>query len=293
MKRLVIILSAVAIPASYVGVFLAMGCGSPNVPSTSGGGAGGAGGGAGSAGGSAGTGGAGNSVTFSGTVDAPAGGDVAGTEVIACVVVSGECDGQLSRAVTISTSGASAPFSFGAPAGYSYLMMAMKDLNGSNTLDAGDYVAYLTDAAGSLEVLSSSTSGLHLSLTVNGASALPSGLVGSWVHSTLTLTSNSNARYTVAADGTYTYSSNFEWEGTCLTIWSITETSAGTVSVQGSTITFTPAGGLSTEVDCSDISKDKPVTSARVFTYSLGPGSAGGTSLFLDNGAVRTEYTRD
>jgi uncharacterized protein (DUF2141 family) len=79
---------------------------------------------------------------LSGTVHAPAGGDVSGTIILACFQVDDDCDEEQSGYVEIAVSGNSAEFSISDLQATSYLLIAMKDANGNGEYgDAGDYMA--------------------------------------------------------------------------------------------------------------------------------------------------------
>lgn len=86
---------------------------------------------------------------ISGTVFAPAGGDVVGTVVVACY--KGNCEDERSQAIALSQSGASAPYRFDDLENASYGLGALKDINGNGTCDAEDAVgvvdAYQTPPA--------------------------------------------------------------------------------------------------------------------------------------------------
>jgi serine protease len=81
--------------------------------------------------------------TISGTVAAPSGGSITGTTVLACVgttAANADCDDPASQSVTITATGASAPYSFSGLTSTSYIALAGKDVNGDGRVNAGDYV---------------------------------------------------------------------------------------------------------------------------------------------------------
>lgn len=78
--------------------------------------------------------------TISGTVTAPAGGDIGGTAVAACPVVNEAIDCTNGVSTVITQSGTSAAYSLDAQAGQSYVVFAFKDINNSGgEPDNGDY----------------------------------------------------------------------------------------------------------------------------------------------------------
>ncbi len=88
-----------------------------------------------------GSGGGGNTNTLSGTVIAPTGGNIKDTVVRACWVENDSCiiSSINTKTTTITSSGNSGSFSFPSMPTGSYIIAAIKDTNGSNNLDNGDY----------------------------------------------------------------------------------------------------------------------------------------------------------
>ena len=78
--------------------------------------------------------------TIQGTVYAVPGQDASSTVVIACVVVNDECSDTLSKLTAINDSGPSAPYRLEGLGVGPFLMIAWRDLNATNALDAGDEV---------------------------------------------------------------------------------------------------------------------------------------------------------
>jgi serine protease len=113
--------------------------------------------------------------TISGTVTAPGSGNVQGTIVGACY--KGSCTDNRTRSVTITESGTSATFSIDNLEDSTYSIVAVKDTNGNDEVDNGDYGAalaeFVTPPASNVNVLleviggggtgSSSISGLLIS----------------------------------------------------------------------------------------------------------------------------------
>lgn len=80
-----------------------------------------------------------NARTISGTLRSDA--DLKGTAVILCEVKDGECDEATERQMVITTSGTSAPYTFGQViAGKSYFIYGWKDADGNGRPNAGDMV---------------------------------------------------------------------------------------------------------------------------------------------------------
>lgn len=75
-----------------------------------------------------------------GTLTAPPGGDVGGSAVLACYSQACDPSDGYSKAVTVSQSGASAPYTFTGLRPGAYTIIALKDANGSGSLDTGDYL---------------------------------------------------------------------------------------------------------------------------------------------------------
>ena len=73
-----------------------------------------------------------------GTVYAAPSQDTSSTVVIACMVVKDECSDTLSKLTVIKDSGPSAPYRLEGLGAGPFLMIAWRDLNGTNALDAGD-----------------------------------------------------------------------------------------------------------------------------------------------------------
>jgi hypothetical protein len=86
-------------------------------------------------------------IALAGTVYAPAGEDIAGTVVVACVVQGSDCDESKTKTFEITESGESASFNLTGLARESYLLFASKDVNGNNApFEDGDfYTLYGTD----------------------------------------------------------------------------------------------------------------------------------------------------
>ena len=105
------------------------------------------------------TGGGGDGLSIGGTVTAPAGESVAGATAAACF--ARDCGDSRSRGVTITQSGGSAGFQIGGLAAGSYSVVATKDVNQNNILDAGDL------ASSAAEVTPPAT-GVTLTMQVQG-----------------------------------------------------------------------------------------------------------------------------
>ena len=109
-----------------------------------------------------------HSISLTGTVYAPDGGDVAGTVVVACFERGEDCDEFKSRYFEVTTSGESAAFSLPGLEATSYNLFAAADNNGDGELGAGDYLA-------DHGALTPPKSGLELRLQVMGDATDPGG----------------------------------------------------------------------------------------------------------------------
>ena len=103
--------------------------------------------------------GSGGDSSISGTVTAPAGESVANTTVAACF--ARDCNDSRSRGVTVTQSGGSAGFQLGGLVAGSYSVVAVKDVNQNDALDAGDL------ASSAVEVTPPAT-GVTLTMQVQG-----------------------------------------------------------------------------------------------------------------------------
>jgi hypothetical protein len=79
-------------------------------------------------------------LTISGTVFARSGSSVQGTSVIACLLKNDTCDDAGSGVVKVAGSGPSAKYQLTGLAADGFVMLAWRDLNSNNDLDAGDEV---------------------------------------------------------------------------------------------------------------------------------------------------------
>lgn len=101
----------------------------------------GGGGDGGGGGGGGGDGGGGGGGAISGTVTAPAGGDINGAIVVACFLVGQDCDEQKSKGGPINTgaTASSAEFTLSGLEAGQYNIYGFKDLNGNEKFDDGDW----------------------------------------------------------------------------------------------------------------------------------------------------------
>ena len=114
--------------------------------------------------------------TISGTVTAPAGGDVISTGVGACPIAadgSFNCGDAGAIIITITQSGPSAPYSLNVLAEQPYAVVAVKDTNSSGGIDDGDYRTYYPTFDSPSAVIAPA-SGIDLTMEiVGGDSATP------------------------------------------------------------------------------------------------------------------------
>jgi hypothetical protein len=231
-------------------------------------------------------------VTLSGTLVAPSGGDVQGTEIDACVLdAQGNCDPVASRSLTISAAGASTPFSMPSLPANVYYLIAIKDVNGNGALDRGDYVAAIVDPAGNLAPIKATTTNITLRLATIPApqSSTTPELVGTWEHATVQW----GASYIIRADATYDSLYILNPSGTCIIINDIKVTHTGTLATQGDQITFSPTAGTNVQTDCVGTATNKPVNNQPAsYTWRVVHNADATTSLFLSDASGETEYKK-
>ncbi|QRK12031.1 carboxypeptidase regulatory-like domain-containing protein [Archangium violaceum] len=107
---------------------------------------------------------------ISGTVTAPAGGSISGTQVVACFVSGGACvpDHSNTRQVTLSGTGSSGTYSFSSLAAGQYTLVAYKDINVNSQVDDGDYEGFYTTTGTSASPVTSPAQGVNIFLRVRG-----------------------------------------------------------------------------------------------------------------------------
>ena len=117
----------------------------------------------------------GNGTGFSGTLLAPAGGDVANTLVTACLIVDGACDQAGSRQVTVAQVGPSAAFSLEGLGAGQYAIIAYKDTNANGSFgDAEDYQGFYTLDGQTPAQIAPPMSGLTIQMaTIGGVAPSP------------------------------------------------------------------------------------------------------------------------
>jgi len=106
--------------------------------------------------------------SIGGTVTAPAGGDVSGTAVFACP--NGDCQSTQPQTTTVDASGTYTLASL--PAGQ-YGVLAVKDVDGSNTLSNGDYVGAYSEDGQTLTLVTPPASGINITLVVYSDGSAP------------------------------------------------------------------------------------------------------------------------
>lgn len=114
---------------------------------------------------------------LSGSVTAPAGGDVANTAVIACFLEASQCNinSPNTKSVTVSTGGTTGTFTVSGLTAGQYLVVGVKDVNANGQTDVGDYLGCVGDASGCTAVTPPQT-GLSVQLQVEGGA--PPGTPG-------------------------------------------------------------------------------------------------------------------
>ncbi len=111
--------------------------------------------------------------SISGTVTAPAGRDVAGTQVFACFENERDC-ARLGN-VKVTASAASATYQLGSLAPGSYGVYALKDADGDgNATGNGDFYGYYNPQASELSLVMPPAENIDIQMTVlTGASKVP------------------------------------------------------------------------------------------------------------------------
>ncbi len=82
---------------------------------------------------------------ISGTVTAPTGGDVLGTDVFACFANEDNCE---RLGLTVAQTGAAAAYTLSSLPGGSYGIYAFKDVDGDGTPENGDFFGHYSKASG-------------------------------------------------------------------------------------------------------------------------------------------------
>ncbi len=85
-----------------------------------------------------------------GSTQAPS---VRGTVVLACFIAGDDCDPERSKEGRIGRDGTSVPYLLEGLSRGDYVVLALKDANGNNKLDQGDYLGAVLDASGDLAVV--------------------------------------------------------------------------------------------------------------------------------------------
>lgn len=250
--------------------------------------------------GNTGTGGSGvggsSPTSITGSVTVPAGQSVEGVEVFACVPdpATGDCDAAKSTSVTLIGSGPSAAFDLAALTTEPCYVIAAKDNNQNQSVDAGDLIGGIVDSEGSFVLVTPPVADVNLTLSLiqSPTGTVPAELVGNWV----TVSSEGGSSHVFAANGAWTYASVYD-ASSCVLIDTIEITKEGYVNVAGSQITFTTTSGNNKSTNCSNTETLKPVPlTPFVETYSLGsdPGTGAPTLTLTDptNPSITTTFTK-
>ena len=112
-----------------------------------------------------------------GTITAPLGGDLRGTEVVACFVVNGQCElnSANTRAQVLQLMGPSVSYGFDNLAAGQYLVAAAKDINANNEFDDGDYSGMYTNGGTAALGVTPPAQGISLTLQVKGSGGTTPG----------------------------------------------------------------------------------------------------------------------
>lgn len=109
---------------------------------------------------------------ISGTVRAPAGGDVVNTDVFACFNNEENCE-RLGT-TTITQQGASAAYRLGALPGGSYGVYAFKDSDNDSLVDNGEFFGFHSSATGAPVLIRPPATGVNIVMTrLTGVTSAP------------------------------------------------------------------------------------------------------------------------
>lgn len=232
--------------------------------------------------------------TITGTVS---GQDLTGAVVIACFMVSGDCDAQQSKAAQVDAKGTYRLEGLGAGP---YVVIAWRDLNGSGELDAGDEGAIYSKDGKTPTPLKPPQQGVDLRLRAydgTDASLLSpprqaqetGSVVGAW---SMTSGPTVAVTYTIKPDGTYVYAyrialtlqSGCTRAGVYTPPYSLLYIT-GMYRVAGDRITFTPRTGTYTsDTACNKTERPTSPENMAPKTYTWRVGEyAGSPALFLSD----------
>jgi hypothetical protein len=250
--------------------------------------------------GNTGTGGSGaggsSPTSITGSVTVPAGQSVDGVEVFACVPdpATGDCDATKTASITLSGAGVSTTFDLAALTTEPCYVIAAKDNNQNQSVDAGDLIGGIVDAEGSFVLVTPPVSDVNLTLSMiqSPTGTVPAELVGNW----LTVSSEGGSSHAFGANGGWSYASAYD-ASSCVLIDTIEITKEGYVNVEGEQITFTTTTGTNESTNCSGTVTLKPVPlTPFVETYALGtdPGTGAPTLTLTDptNPSITTTFTK-
>ncbi|MFT3713210.1 MAG: hypothetical protein QM817_36610 [Archangium sp.] len=221
--------------------------------------------------------------TLSGTVQAPSGGDVNSTVILACAWINDDCDSTKSLGVQLTGSGASGQWQItGLENGLTYFLVFWKDMNGSNAVDNGDYTAVGTDSQGNVRPFTEAASGITTLMAVKQTvpmTTVPASLVGDWwvVNTNIGVTN----RWSFLADGSTTNEFTFN-SATCSGGGTATLTH-GRISVTGNELTFVPTDSTR-NYRCNGQSTITTIyANQRRFQWRIGPSTKmpGANALFM------------
>ncbi len=103
---------------------------------------------------------------------------IAGTEVLACfyLVATDDCDTTKSKVVVLAGTGSSTNYTFPNLASGSYLMAAIKDVNGDNLLNGGDFIGIYSQNNNVAEVIPPA-SGIGITMTLVQTTGVASSMI--------------------------------------------------------------------------------------------------------------------
>ncbi len=285
-----------------LGAVLLVGCNPPPTSGTgggsgaTGGGTAATGGGTAATGGGSATGGGGGATTLSlgGTATAPSGVSIASSYVIACAWINDTCDDVKSGIVQLTASGSSAPYLIeDLENGHVYFVVVWKDVNGNQDIDTGDYFGVVVDQGGNARVFTESATGANATMALREPttqpSAIPAELLGEWSTGSSTYVSTWEFRASGAVNHTY-----FAKNGICANQSSSTSVD-GTVTINGTAMTFNPSSAQRTETPCTGAATvTSTYVNPRHLTWRVAArSSGGGQSLYLtDAQGTESEFPK-
>ncbi|QRN95060.1 hypothetical protein JRI60_39170 [Archangium violaceum] len=111
------------------------------------------------------------SLYIRGSVSAPVGVSIKGTELVACFVINNECslDSSNTKRVVLQASGSRAAYSFDGLAAGNYQVIAVKDSNNNDAFDDGDYSGQYVKGGSEAVAVTPPVMGIDIALQMKGS----------------------------------------------------------------------------------------------------------------------------